>query len=53
MNKKRSPAKHDLRIVEETCEAHLAEWKGKRAGSLGDLGCFLSILIVLKNVGIL
>ncbi|NLP11020.1 DegT/DnrJ/EryC1/StrS family aminotransferase [bacterium] len=33
-------AQHDLRIVEDACEAHLAEWKGKRAGTLGYLGCF-------------
>jgi len=32
--------KHGLRIVEDACEAHLAEWKGKKAGTLGDLGCF-------------
>lgn len=32
--------KHNLKIVEDACEAHLAEWKGKKAGTLGDLGCF-------------
>ncbi len=32
--------KHSLRVVEDACEAHLAEWKSKKAGSLGDLGCF-------------
>jgi dTDP-4-amino-4,6-dideoxygalactose transaminase len=29
-----------LRVVEDACEAHLAEWKGRRAGTFGDLGCF-------------
>jgi dTDP-4-amino-4,6-dideoxygalactose transaminase len=32
--------KHNLRVVEDACEAHMAEWKGKKAGTLGDLGCF-------------
>src|SRR5438876_5301126 len=32
--------KHDLKVVEDACEAHLAEWKGKKVGTLGDLGCF-------------
>ncbi len=32
--------KHGLKVVEDACEAHLAEWKGKKAGTLGDLGCF-------------
>ncbi len=32
--------KYGLKVVEDACEAHLAEWKGKKAGTLGDLGCF-------------
>lgn len=32
--------KHNLKVVEDACEAHLAEWKHKKAGTLGDLGCF-------------
>lgn len=32
--------RHGLKIVEDACEAHLAEWKGQKAGTLGDLGCF-------------
>jgi perosamine synthetase len=32
--------KHGLRVVEDACQAHLAEWRGKKAGTLGDLGCF-------------
>ncbi len=32
--------KHNLKVVEDACEAHLAEWNGKKAGNLGDLGCF-------------
>ncbi len=32
--------KHGLFVVEDACQAHGAEYKGKRAGSLGDAGCF-------------
>jgi len=31
---------HDLKVVEDACEAHMAEWNGKKAGTIGDLGCF-------------
>ncbi|MDX2036768.1 MAG: DegT/DnrJ/EryC1/StrS family aminotransferase [Isosphaeraceae bacterium] len=27
-------------VIEDACQAHLAEWRGKRVGSLGTLGCF-------------
>ncbi len=29
-----------LRVVEDACQAHLAEWRGRKVGTLGDLGCF-------------
>ncbi|PYV17259.1 MAG: hypothetical protein DMG07_06320 [Acidobacteria bacterium] len=29
-----------LKVVEDACEAHLAEWKHRKVGTLGDLGCF-------------
>jgi dTDP-4-amino-4,6-dideoxygalactose transaminase len=32
--------KYNLKIIEDACEAHLAEWSGKKVGTLGDLGCF-------------
>jgi len=31
---------HGLRVVEDACQAHGAEYRGRRAGALGDLGCF-------------
>lgn len=33
-------ASHDLTVVEDACQAHGAEYKGRRAGSIGDAGCF-------------
>ena len=33
-------AKHKLPVVEDACQAHLAEWRGRKAGSLGAAGCF-------------
>ena len=32
--------KHNLIVIEDACQAHGARYKGKRAGSLGDAGCF-------------
>jgi perosamine synthetase len=32
--------KHSLPVLEDACQAHLAEWKGKKLGSLGKCGCF-------------
>lgn len=31
---------HNLAVVEDACQAWLAEYKGKKCGVLGDLGCF-------------
>lgn len=32
--------KYNLRVVEDCCQAHGALYKGKKAGSIGDAGCF-------------
>jgi perosamine synthetase len=32
--------KHGFHVVEDAAEAHGAEYRGKRAGSLGHMGCF-------------
>jgi dTDP-4-amino-4,6-dideoxygalactose transaminase len=31
---------NNLRVIEDACQAHGAEYKSKRAGSVGDAGCF-------------
>ena len=33
-------ARHKLPVLEDACQAHLAEWKGRKVSTLGDLGCF-------------
>ncbi|MFB3924170.1 MAG: DegT/DnrJ/EryC1/StrS family aminotransferase [Terriglobia bacterium] len=32
--------KHNLPVIEDACQGHTAEWKGKRLGTLGTVGCF-------------
>lgn len=32
--------KHGLVVIEDACQAHAAEYNGRRVGSLGDMACF-------------
>jgi perosamine synthetase len=32
--------KHNLAVIEDACQAWLGEYKGRKCGRLGDLGCF-------------
>lgn len=32
--------KYNLKVVEDCAQAHLAEYKGKKVGTYGDIGCF-------------
>jgi Predicted pyridoxal phosphate-dependent enzyme apparently involved in regulation of cell wall biogenesis len=32
--------KRNLAIIEDSCQSHLAEWRGKRTGTFGKAGCF-------------
>ena len=41
--------KYGLYVIEDSCQAHGAEYKGKRLGSLGDIGCFS--FYPTKNLG--
>ena len=35
-----SAKKHGLVVIEDACQAHGSEYRGKRCGSIGQLGCF-------------
>jgi dTDP-4-amino-4,6-dideoxygalactose transaminase len=41
--------RHDLYVIEDACQAHGAEYKGKKAGSLGDIAAFS--FYFTKNLG--
>ncbi len=41
--------KYNLFVIEDSCQAHGAEYKGKKVGSIGDLGCFS--FYPIKNLG--
>jgi perosamine synthetase len=33
-------AKHSVPLIEDACQAHLSEWKGRKVGTYGHTGCF-------------
>ena len=32
--------KHNLAVIEDACQAHMGEWRNRKLGSVGNLGCF-------------
>jgi len=32
--------KRNIPVIEDACQGHLGEWKGKKLGAVGDAGCF-------------
>jgi dTDP-4-amino-4,6-dideoxygalactose transaminase len=32
--------KHGVPVIEDACQAHLAEWRGRKVGTYGKAGCF-------------
>jgi dTDP-4-amino-4,6-dideoxygalactose transaminase len=45
-------ARHDLKIIEDSCETMFASYNGKRVGSLGDIGCFSTYVAHLLVTGV-
>lgn len=44
--------KHDLRMVEDSCETMFARYKGRAVGSFGDIGCFSTYAAHVISTGV-
>jgi dTDP-4-amino-4,6-dideoxygalactose transaminase len=32
--------RRNIHVIEDACQAHLSEWRGRKVSTLGHLGCF-------------
>ncbi|MBK34469.1 MAG: hypothetical protein CME26_02935 [Gemmatimonadetes bacterium] len=44
--------RHDLKVIEDSCECMFARYKGRSVGSLGDIGCFSTYVAHLLTTGV-
>lgn len=44
--------KHNLKIIEDSCETMFAKYNGKSVGTLGDIGCFSTYVAHLVTTGV-
>lgn len=44
--------KHNLRVLEDSCECMFATYKGKKVGSFGDVGCFSTYIAHFLVTGV-
>lgn len=44
--------KHNLKVIEDSCETMYATYKGKMVGSFGDIGCFSTYIAHLLVTGV-
>jgi len=44
--------KHNLKVIEDSCETMFASYNGRRVGSLGDIGCFSTYVAHLVVTGV-
>lgn len=44
--------KYKLKIIEDSCEAVLAKYKGRSVGSMGDMGCFSTYVVHVITTGV-
>ena len=43
--------RHRLPVLEDACQAHFCEWRGKKVSTIGDLGCFAPSHFVVDPAG--
>jgi len=45
-------SRHGLKIIEDSCETMFARYRGRKVGSLGDIGCFSTYVAHLLVTGV-